>query len=208
MARPLRIQFDGAFQHVTARGDRRESIFHDDIDAGMFESLLADVVSRYRWRCHAYVLMPNHYHLLIETPGGELSLGMRQLNGVYTQRFNRRYETTGHVFQGRFHSELIHKESHLTETTRYIALNPVRAGLVKRPEKWRRSSYAATAGIVAAPAWLEVEMTLKRFADDPAVARAEFISFVLGDPERWDAAGAGTRPWERRVPPGDRASRA
>jgi putative transposase len=89
MARPLRIEFSGALYHVTSRGDRREDIFEDDIDRQQFLTILAEVVKRYNWVCHAYCLMTNHYHLVVETPDGNLSKGMRQLNGVYTQASNR-----------------------------------------------------------------------------------------------------------------------
>jgi putative transposase len=102
MARPLRIEFSGAIYHVTSRGNAREDICLDDTDRAMFLGVLAEVISRFDWRCHAYCLMGNHYHLLIETPEPNLSKGMRQLNGVYTQRFNRRHGRVGHVFQGHY----------------------------------------------------------------------------------------------------------
>src|SRR5919108_6608630 len=102
MARPLRIEFSGAIYHVTSRGNAREDICLDDTDRAMFLGVLAEVISRFEWRCYAYCLMGNHYHLLIETPEPNLSKGMRQLNGVYTQRFNRRHGRVGHVFQGRY----------------------------------------------------------------------------------------------------------
>ena len=102
MARPLRIEFAGALYHITSRGDRRESIYEDDEDRETFLDVLAEVIERYNWICHAFCLMTNHYHLLIETVEGNLSQGMRQLNGVYTQTSNRRHNRTGHLFQGRF----------------------------------------------------------------------------------------------------------
>jgi REP element-mobilizing transposase RayT len=102
MARPLRIEFSGALYHVTSRGDRREPIYEDDEDRLMFLGVLEEVVSRFNWVCHAYCLMTNHYHLVVETPDGNLSKGMRQLNGMFTQATNRRHGRTGHLFQGRF----------------------------------------------------------------------------------------------------------
>jgi len=108
--------------------------------------VLAEAVERYHWICHAYCLMPNHYHLLVETPLANLSQGMRQLNGAYTQAFNRRHNRTGHLLQGRYKAILVEKESHLLELARYIVLNPVRAKLVRHPRAWRWSSYRATAG--------------------------------------------------------------
>jgi REP element-mobilizing transposase RayT len=102
MARPLRIEFPGAVYHVTSRGNERKVIFKDDQDRKMFLDTLADVTLRYNWLCHAYCLMDNHIHLLFDTLDGNLSIGMRQLNGIYTQRFNKRHGRVGHLFQGRF----------------------------------------------------------------------------------------------------------
>src|ERR1035437_7306690 len=118
MARPLRIEFPGAIYHVTARGNAREAIVRDDADRDLFLDALGEVVTRLRWLCHAYCLMDQHYHLLIETPRGNLSPGMRQLNGVYTQRFNRRHARSGHIFQGRFKAILIERRSYLLELAR------------------------------------------------------------------------------------------
>ena len=134
MARPLRIEFPGALYHVTSRGNARQRVFRDDEDREMFLATLAWVVERFGWRCHAYCLMDNHIHLLIETPQPNLSRGMRQLNGVYTQPFNRRHRKVGHLFQGRFKAVLVEKERYLLELARYIVLNPVRAKMVKTPE--------------------------------------------------------------------------
>lgn len=133
MARPLRIEFPGGLYHVTARGNGRQSIFDDDTDCARFLKVLTSVVSRYNVICHAYCLMGNHYHLLLETPEGNLSRAMRQLNGVYSQAFNRRHQRPGHVFQGRFHAQVVDKDDYLRTVCRYIVLNPVRAGLVAHP---------------------------------------------------------------------------
>jgi REP element-mobilizing transposase RayT len=114
MARPLRVQFDGAIYHVTSRGNAREDIFDNDADRHSFLEILGKVIHRFHWRCHAYCLMDNHYHLVIETPEANLSQGMRQLNGVYTQVYNRRHRTVGHLFQGRYKAILVQKESHLS----------------------------------------------------------------------------------------------
>jgi len=131
MARPLRLSYPGALYHVTARGNARQAIYTDDADRQMFLLVLEDVETRYHWLCHAYCLMDNHYHLLLETPQGNLSAGMRQVNGVYTQRFNRRHGRVGHIFQGRFKAILVERESYLLELCRYLVLNPVRAGIVR-----------------------------------------------------------------------------
>jgi REP element-mobilizing transposase RayT len=109
MARPLRLEFPGAVYHVTSRGNARQDIVADDRDRMQWQAMLAQVVDRYRWLCHAYCLMDNHYHLLIETPRANLSLGMRQLNGRYTQAYNRRHHRVGHLLQGRFRSILVEK---------------------------------------------------------------------------------------------------
>jgi putative transposase len=131
MARPLRIEFSGALYHVTARGNAQQDIYLTDDDKLEFLSLLQRACERYHWLCHAYCLMTNHYHLLIETHTPTLSKGMKYLNGTYTQAFNRRHKRVGHVFQGRFKGILVEKDSYLLELSRYIVLNPVRAHMVR-----------------------------------------------------------------------------
>src|SRR5689334_7369500 len=132
MARPLRIEFPGAFYHITTRGNARSAIFVDADDRRYWLSLLGEVCDRFKWRCYAYCQMGNHFHLLIETLEPTLSRGMRQLNGVYTQGFNRRHAQCGHVLQGRFHAVIVDQHGYLLELVRYVLLNPVRAGLVAR----------------------------------------------------------------------------
>ena len=112
MARPLRLELAGGLYHVTSRGDRREDIYEDDDDRNKWLATLGSVCSRFNWRCHAYCLMDNHYHIVIETAEANLSKGMRQLNGVYTQYFNRRHDRAGHVFQGRYQGILVEKDSY------------------------------------------------------------------------------------------------
>lgn len=190
MARPLRIQFSGAFYHVTSRGDAGEDIFRDDTDRKALLHVLEHVIVHMRWRCHAYCLMGNHYHLLIETTEPNLARGMRQLNGIHTQRFNRRHARTGHVFQGRYHAILVDRDSYLLELARYLALNPVRAGLIEAPESWRWSSYRSTAGLDPAPDWLTVRDVLSQFEADPIRARRAFSTFVRAgrdSPRIWHA---------------------
>lgn len=143
MARPLRIEYPGALYHLTSRGNARASIYADDRDRRRFLDVLGEVVESYRWCCHAYCLMPNHYHLVVDTPLANLSRGMRQLNGLYTQRYNRRHSRVGHVFQGRFKGILVERESHMLELARYVVLNPVRAGIVGAPEDYAWSSLRA-----------------------------------------------------------------
>ena len=179
MARPLRIEFSGALYHVTSRGDRREPIYEDDEDRLMFLGVLEEVVKRFNWLCHGYCLMTNHYHLVVETPDGNLSKGMRHLNGMYTQASNRRHVRTGHLFQGRFKGILVDKDSYLLELTRYVVLNPVRAGMVKHPVKYPWSSYRAMVGEAPTPDWLETDATLAQFGKRRADARRRYSQFVL-----------------------------
>ena len=150
MARPLRIEFSGALYHVTARGNAQQDIYLTDDDRQEFLSLLQRACDRYHWLCHAYCLMTNHYHLLIETQTPTLSKGMKYLNGTYTQAFNRRHKRVGHVFQGRYKGILVEKDSYLLELSRYIVLNPVRAHMVRSAKDWPWSSYRATAGFAKA----------------------------------------------------------
>ena len=147
MARPLRIEFAGALYHVTSRGDGQEAIYLGDEDREAFYAVLTEVCRRFNWMVHAECQMTNHYHLLVETPSGNLSRGMRQLNGVYTQRFNRRHSRVGHVFQGRYKAILVQKDAYLLEFSRYVVLNPVRARMVRTARDWAWSNYRATAGM-------------------------------------------------------------
>jgi len=178
MARPLRIEFAGALYHITSRGNAREDIFRNDGDRKVLLSVLAKVTEHMHWRCHAYCLMGNHYHLLIETPEPNLARGMRQVNGIYTQRFNWRHARTGHVFQGRYNAILVDRDSYLLELARYIVLNPVRAHLTQSPERWVWSSYRATAGLETVPLWLTVDGVLGQFGGDRARSRKVYAEFV------------------------------
>lgn len=178
MARPLRIEYPGAVYHITNRGNDKKAVFKDDQDRETFLKILAFVNKRYHWLCHAYCLMGNHYHLMIETPEGNLSLGMRQLNGVYTQARNKRYNKTGHLFQGRYKAILIQKDTHLLEVCRYVVLNPVRARMVENPEDWRWSSYRATGGKETALPCLTTDWVLGQFSRTRGKAEKEYRQFV------------------------------
>ena len=188
MARPLRLEFPGAVYHLTGRGNARQRIFFSDADRQLFLDTLAAVVGRYGWICHAYCLMANHYHLLVETSKPNLSLGMRQLNGIYTQAFNRRHERVGHLFQGRFKAILVEKESYLLELCRYIVLNPIRVKGNVQPSTWKWSSYRATAGLASAPEFLTTGWVLRQFGRDRAQAQKRYREFVR--------EGLESRPWE------------
>ena len=188
MSRPLRLEFPEALYHITSRGDRRESIFDDDDDRLAFLHILSEVVERFNWLCYAWCLMSNHYHLLIQTPDGNLSKGMRQLNGVFTQTSNRRHRRVGHLFQGRYKAILVDSDAYLLELSRYIVLNPVRARMVKTPEAWAWSSYRATMGLAEAEPCLAVDGLLAQFARSRAVAQARYAQFVregINAPSPW-----------------------
>lgn len=178
MARPLRIEYAGAVYHVTSRGDRREAIYLDDKDRELWLDVFGSVCERFNWRCHAWVQMDNHYHLVVETVEGNLSKGMRQLNGVYTQSHNRRHGKVGHVFQGRFKGILVDADSYLLELSRYVVLNPLRAGMVKQLRHWRWSSYPAMTGKAKPPEWLETDWILGHFGKQRKRAVTRYIEFV------------------------------
>jgi REP element-mobilizing transposase RayT len=189
MARPLRVQFDGAIYHVTSRGNARKVIFDDDTDRHAFLDCLGKVVQRFHWLCHAYCLMDNHYHLVIETPEPNLAKGMRQLNGIYTQRYNRQHRTVGHLFQGRYKAILIQKESHLQEVCRYVVLNPVRVKAVEKVEQWQWSSYRGTAGLATRPPWLVTDWILSQFGKERQQATSHYRRFVrdgIKRPSIWE----------------------
>jgi len=188
MARPLRLEFPGAIYHVTSRGNARQRVFFTDADRELLLSILSGVVSRYGWICHAYCLMANHYHLLVETPKANLSIGMRQLNGMYTQAFNRRHERVGHLFHGRFKAILVERKSHLLELCRYIVLNPVRIKGSAKAQTWKWSSYRATAGLASVPEFLSTDWILQQFARNRSQAQRLYREFIR--------EGLASRPWE------------
>jgi len=179
MMRPVRIEFAGALYHVTFRGDRREAIYEDDADRERFLEVLGEVIETFNWVCHAYCLMGNHYHLGIDTSDGKLSKGMRQLNRVYTQASNRRNGRVGHLFQSRYKAILVDGDAYLLELTRYVVLNPVRAGIVKNPRDWPWSSYLDMVGERFAPAWLTTDGVLAEFGTNRREAVRRCLAFVL-----------------------------
>lgn len=188
MARPVRPEFPGAVYHLTSRGNDRQKIFLSEADRELFLEILNRVVLRYGWICHAYCLMPNHYHLLVETPRANLSIGMLQLNGLFTQTFNRRHHRLGHLFQGRFKAILVEKESYLLELCRYIVLNPLRVKSRIDPASWKWSSYRATAGLAQKPQFLSTDWVLGQFGRSPSIAQKKYREFVR--------EGRESRPWD------------
>jgi REP element-mobilizing transposase RayT len=190
MTRPLRLEHAGAVWHVTSRGNERKALFRDQADREKFVSILGRTVTLFQWRLHAYVLMGNHYHLLLDTPTPTLSRGMRQLNGIYTQAFNRRHHRAGHLLQGRFKAILVEKEAHLLELCRYVVLNPVRAGLARSARDWEWSSYRATAAEMPAPEWLETRWTLRNFGRETSQAVRRYRKFIA------EGVSESVSPWE------------
>jgi putative transposase len=191
VSRPLRLDYPGAVWHITSRGNERREIFRDDRDRRRFIRFLAEAVEERRWVLHAWVLMSNHYHLLLETPETGLSRGIQWLNQQYAETFNARHGRVGHLFQGRFKGILVEREGHLLELLRYIVLNPVRCGAVASAADYAWSNYRATAGLQPSPPWLAIDWTLEQFEQDRDRARLAYQRFVA------DAGGASYRPWER-----------
>lgn len=190
MARPLRIQQAGLTYHVMARGNARMTIFTDDQDRVRFLDLLSDVLEMCRIDCHAYCLMSTHYHALLRTAEANLSKAVRQLNGTYAQWWNHRHQRVGHVFQGRFASQVVQDEVYFLDACRYIVLNPVRGGLVADAGDWRWSSYRATAGLAPAPAFLQTGRLLSYFAQTAVDAGERYRCFVRGERD-----SSGKRTW-------------
>ena len=207
MARPLRLEFPGAVYHVTSRGNERRPIFQSDHDRETFLGFLGQAVKRFGWSVTAWVLMTNHFHLVIQTPEPNLSRGMHWLKGTYAAWFNRRHERWGHLFGGRFKAFLIEKETYFSEVLRYVVLNPVRAKIVERPEDYHWSSYRATAGPESAPEWLDLDAALSSFAPERDLAQLyyrEFVAAKLASDERlWDklvnAIYLGTEAWAKQM---------
>jgi putative transposase len=192
MGRILRVQFPGAHYHVTMRGNAKQRVFLDDWDFTWLLGQLEVTVTRHEWICFAYCLLGNHFHLCVATPKANLAEGMRLLNGTYAQRFNRRYDRVGHVFQGPYRSRLIKDDRQLLATSRYIALNPVRAGLCSRPELWPWSSYRATIGLEKAPPWLAVDALLARYGTERRAAALEYRRLVESELSAYLRMVAGT----------------
>ena len=179
MSRPLRVEYSGAVYHVTSRGNEKKCIFRSERDRELFIYVLRQTIARFHWLCHGYVLMENHYHLLIETPEPNLSRGMRQLNGVYSQSFNRLHQRVGHLFQGRFNAVVVDKDAYLLQVCRYILLNPVRAGLIDRPENWEWSSCRALAGMADIPDFLTVNWLRVQFGCAPDKSGKAFLDYIF-----------------------------
>jgi putative transposase len=176
MARPLRIEYPGAFYHVTSRGNEQKDVFRSRRDREQFLSYLQSATERYDAVIHAYCLMSNHYHLLLETPSGNLSQIMRHINGAYTTYFNIKRKRAGHLFQGRYKAILVEADEYAVELSRYIHLNPVRAGMAAKPEEYEWSSYRNLIGMTETPTWLTTSFVLGYFSGNSA--RDKYCEFV------------------------------
>lgn len=178
MGRPLRIEYAGALYHITSRGNERKKIFLNDADRKKILGILEDYHDRYGILIHSYVLMDNHYHLILETPKGNLLKVMHGLNGGYTGYFNRKYGRTGHLFQGRYKGIIIDKDSYLIPLSRYIHLNPVRARIAERPEQYRWSSYPGYIGKGKQHEWVEYSWILSQFGSGRLRARRRYREYT------------------------------
>ncbi len=205
MPRHLRIQEPDLIRHVMSRGNAKMRIFLDDVDCSHFMCLLTDVLAESAIRCWNYCLMPNHYHLTLQPTRPNLSQAIARLNGVYGLWWNRRHEKVGHVFQGRFKDQVVDREEYLVALSRYVVMNPVRSGLVQRPEDWRWSSYRATAGLCSAPAFLDSSATLELFGrgeEGPArfvAAMAEAADLAQMDRIRSNERILGPLAFKKRI---------
>ena len=179
MARPLRIEFPGAYYHITSRGNERKAIFKNMGDRESFLSYLKLAYLRYGAVIHVFCLMNNHYHLLLETPKGNLSQIMRYINGAYSTYFNVKHKRTGHLFQGRYKAILVDADEYAGELSRYIHLNPVRAGIVDIPEKYAWSSYQYYVGKKKKPDWLAIDFIHSYFKHNILSTEENYANFVL-----------------------------
>lgn len=179
MPRPLRADFAGATHHIIARGNRKQEIFLDPSDYRKFLELLGEIADELNWSVLSYCLMPNHYHLLLRTKDANLASGMRRLNSRFSQTANWRHENVGHLFQGRYKSFLVEEERYLLALLRYIALNPVKAGLAHKPEDWQWSNYRTfLPSAEAAPSWQGRDSVLADFKTQDTDGREAFCRYV------------------------------
>ncbi len=178
MARPLRIEYQGAFYHITSSGNEKRELFTNNNDREKFFSYCETASERYGAVIHACCLMSNHYHLLLETPLGNLSQIMRHLNGAYTAYFNNKHQRSGHLFQGRYQAIVVDSDEYAAELSRYIHLNPVRAGIVNSPGEYPWSSYQYYAGKRKKPEWLELDFVFSYFGKSTSLARKRYRQFV------------------------------
>jgi putative transposase len=183
MARRLRIQASGATYHVITNATFGRRLFVENDDRRWFGYRLEDVALRFEWSCKSYCLLGTHYHLLITTPKPNLAEGMKRLNGMHAQAFNDRHGQFGRLLRDRYHTEMIESEGHFFAVLRYIAWNPVRAGLCDHPADWRWSSYPAAIGLAPPPPFLDLDGLLKLFGQDRSIARARLRELIEDEPQ-------------------------
>ena len=178
MSRPVRIEFPGASYHVSSKSREEQIIFIDDDDRGVFLNVLENVISRFDWLVHSFALLDEHYDLVVEVPAANLSKGMRQLNGVYTQHFNRRHGLEGPIFRGRFKSILFEKKNYLLPLCRYVVTGPMRSGNLRNYSSYKWSSYRALAGQVKKPNYLYSTEVWSYFAKRDKDAQRKYRDYV------------------------------
>jgi len=178
MGRPLRIEYPDAFYHITARGNERQNIFRSNRDRERFLGYLESASERYKAIIHTYCLMDNHYHILLQTPAGNLSQIMHHINGAYTNYFNTKRKRSGHLFQGRYKALLVDIDEYAQELSRYIHLNPVKAGMVENPGQFKWSSYRYYIDMNKSPSWLFTDFILSLFSRKVSVAKKQYRKFV------------------------------
>lgn len=178
MGRPLRIEYAGAVYHITSRGNERRDIFLDDEDRITFLRILKDYHDRFGILIHSYVLMGNHYHLILETPKGNLLKVMHGINSRYTAYFNRRHNRAGHLYQGRYKAIIIDRDNYLIPLSRYVHLNPVKANIVQMPEQYKWSSYPGYIGKSKEDAWIEYSWVLSKFSENRKKAGNKYKEYV------------------------------
>ncbi len=178
MGRPLRIEYPGALYHITSRGNERRAIFRDNADRLTFLESLKDYHNRFGILIHSYVLMDNHYHLILETPKGNLLKVMHGINCRYTLYFNRRHKRVGHLFQGRYKAIIVEKDNYLLPLSRYIHLNPFRAKMVETPEQYKWSSYQSYIGKKKENKWIEYSWVLSKFGNNKKKSQQKYKKYV------------------------------
>lgn len=178
MSRPLRVEYPGAWYHVLNRGRRREEIFFDDGDRKIFFKAIEEATCLYKLEVHCYSLMSNHYHLLVRTPEGNLSRIMRHINGVYTQKINKKHNYEGSIFKGRYKSILVSEKEYLLELIRYIHKNPLKAGIVKKLGDHQWTSHRAYMRKKDRPSWLKVDHILRQFGEYEKEALIKMDKFI------------------------------
>lgn len=188
MARPLRLERPGAVYHLTALGNGGQAVFRLPQDSALFLEILGESCRRFDWRCFAFCLLPDRYHLVVETRAATLSRGMRQLNGRYTQAFNRRHGVGGHVFQGRYRAVMVESPAYLAAVCRDVLRQPVERGLAAEAAAWRWSSLRALAGRLPTPDWLAMDAVLALYGPEPEAARRRALADIEAEdhPPLWD----------------------